>query len=69
MVIVDADAADVDVLGQVAQPDVSVAELHVGWQIVESQGLLGVLLKLVGLGAIVLGEIRIELVEVVVIEV
>ncbi len=44
VVVVNADTADVDVLGQVPQSDVRVAEFHVGRQIVEPEGLLGVLL-------------------------
>jgi len=69
VVVVDADAADVDVLGQVPQPDVGVAEFDIRGQVVEPERLLGVLLELVGLGTVVLGEIRIELVEVVVIDI
>jgi hypothetical protein len=48
---------------------VGVTEFDIRRQVIEPEGFLGVLLELVGLGTIVLGEIRIELVQIVVIDV
>jgi len=69
VIVVDANSSDVDALGEVFDPDVRAPEADVCGEIVEPQRLLGVLAHLLRLRAEVLGEVAVELVEVVVLDV
>src|SRR6056297_4191067 len=69
VVVVDADAADVDAFGEVLHPDVRATEADVGGEVVEPQRLLGVLAHLVRFIAKVLGEVAVELEQIVVVDV
>ena len=67
--MVGADLADIRVFGEVANADVGLPEFHVHGQVVQPQRLLGVVLELLGVGAVVVGQVGVEPVEVVPVDV
>lgn len=59
-----ADRPDVRVLGQPVHANVCLPEAHVDGQIVHPQRLLGGFLELVGMADVIVGQVRIHLVEI-----